>query len=516
LNPDTPLAAAEQPQPGLQDYLRLLWRRKWVILACVVVLPIVVYLVSASAPKKYEAKTVIQVQAQSVNPALFTNESTPAQQSILATNRLIATTGVARRAAQQLHPPPANPASLLGQIVLDPDTEAGFITITASDSDPQRASDIANAFATSIGGTRARHARQQIDATIAHIQSDQQKLDRKDVDGRRQLSAQLQRLRALRAAQDNNIEIVEPATAAASPVSPTPRRNAILALIIAILIGIGLAFGLDRMDRTIRDPLDLEKLAEVPLLGIVPASAFPGEDSTSDVPEAFHTLRAGLTYFNVDRPLRTVLITSPLKGDGKTTIAVGLAAAVARGGKEVVLVDADLRHPQVAARVGANASAGLGDVLVGERPLAEALVDVPTNNGRLRILPGGPPPPNPSELVASDRMRSLLEELATEGDLVLLDSPPALVVSDAIPLFKEVSGVVVIGRVDETTRDAMRRLVNVIRTAGGTVLGVVATGARGSGLYGYGAYGGYASTDGASVSVNGARDTAAETIPERP
>jgi capsular exopolysaccharide synthesis family protein len=253
--------------------------------------------------------------------------------------------------------------------------------------------------------------------------------------------------------------------------------------------------------------LELEELTEAPLLGIVPFAAFPGQQPTPDVPEAFHTLRASLTYFNINNPLQSVVITSPLKGDGKTTVATNLATAVAQSGKDVILVDADLRHPQVDTRIGQRAESGLGAVLIGEQELDDVLIVTDVAEGRLKILPSGPPAPNPSELIGSARMRWVLEQLSTEADLVIVDTPPTLVVSDAIPLLEQVSGAVVIGRVDETTRDAIRRLTKVIVTAGGTLLGVIATGAKGSGLYGYGAYAGYtdgeAATAGVEPSVNG-------------
>ena len=127
-------------------------------------------------------------------------------------------------------------------------------------------------------------------------------------------------------------------------------------------------------------------------------------------------------------------------------------------------------------------------MLVGERNLDDVMLDVPVRGGRLRVLPAGPPPPNPSELIGSERMRVLLAELCDAADLVVLDTPPVLVISDAIPLLEQASGVVVVGRLNETTRDGMRRLCTVITNAGGAILGVVATGAKRGGLYGLGGY----------------------------
>jgi capsular exopolysaccharide synthesis family protein len=342
-----------------------------------------------------------------------------------------------------------------------------------------------------VVATRAQKARRLIDSAIAQIQRNLGRLDPTDFDGRRQLSQQLQRLRALRAAQGNNAQVVEPAVASSAPVSPHPRRNATLALVIAILLAVGVVFLLERLDRRVRDPLELEELTGAPLLGIVPTEAFSGLDRAPSVREAFQTLGASLTYFNIERALDSVLVTSPLKADGKTTVATNLAVAVARRGKDVVLVDCDLRHPQVDARLGSRAPRGLGDVLVGEADLEEVIGHVEVSAGRLRVVPGGPPPPNPATLLSSDRMRALLTDLERDSDLVVIDTPPALVVSDAMPLLDRVSGVVLVARMSATTREAVRRMVSVIASAGGTLLGAVATGAKGSGLYGYGTYTGY-------------------------
>jgi capsular exopolysaccharide synthesis family protein len=193
-----------------------------------------------------------------------------------------------------------------------------------------------------------------------------------------------------------------------------------------------------------------------------------------------------------------VLVSSPAQGDGKTTVATNLARAAALAGKDVILVDADLRRPQVATRFDVESTAGLGGVLVGEAGLDEAFVEPDLDKpagGRLRALPAGPPPPNPSELLASQRMKDLLERLVGMCDLVVIDSTPLLTVSDSIPLIELVSGIVAVARLDSTSKDAVRRLESVISNAGGTLLGTVATGATTAGLYGrYGyAYSDYAS-----------------------
>ncbi|HWW66821.1 MAG TPA: CpsD/CapB family tyrosine-protein kinase, partial [Solirubrobacterales bacterium] len=178
------------------------------------------------------------------------------------------------------------------------------------------------------------------------------------------------------------------------------------------------------------------------------------------------------------------------------TVATNLALAFAQDERDVVLVDADLRRPQAAMRLGCDADSGLGAVLVGERTTEEALVEVDASGGRLRVLPAGLPPPNPAVLLGSRRMRSLLEDLAIEADIVVIDTPAMLAVSDAIPLLEQVAGTVLVARIGRTTRQSLVKTRQVVAAAGGVVLGVVATGARAGGLYGYdeGAYAYYATS----------------------
>ena len=226
---------------------------------------------------------------------------------------------------------------------------------------------------------------------------------------------------------------------------------------------------------------------------MVPSSAFPGQRPTPLVRESFQTLRAALTYFNIDRSIATVMITSATHGEGKTTVATNLATALAMDERRVVLIDGDFRKPQVATRLGVEPRAGIESVLLGDASLDDALVKVPIEGageyGRLFVLPCTSPPPNPSVLLGSGQMKSLLAELSEQADIVLIDTPPVLTVSDAIPLLERVSGTVLVARLDYSTRDGVQKARNVIKTARGEILGIVATAAKKAGLYEYGGYG---------------------------
>lgn len=501
----------------VRAYLKVLWRWKLLILAVVIVIPAAVYFFVSSQPKVYESNVLLQVQPLAVDTSLFNTEvAAPQAQTLLSAARLVTTTGVAQAAAEELGEPRSSARRLLADVTATADVEADFITVAVRAPSAQRAAEVANAFAAAVATTRTNLALRRLNTTIGNVREQLGRLARTDRDGRKQLSEELQRLRALRAAQGDNARTVEPAVASSSPVAPRVTRTVVLAAVVALLLALGAVILAQGADRKIRDPLELEELTDRPLLTAVPRTAFGDIQTGGTGEDAFQTLRASLTYFNVDRPVTSVLITSPAQGDGKTTVATNLARALARAGKDVILVDADLRRPQVASRFHVPGTAGLGGVLVGEASLAETFVEPEVQapeGGRLRALPAGPPPPNPSELLASQRMKDLLEQLAGMSDLVVIDSTPLLTVSDSLPLVEFVSGVVVVARLNATSKDAVKRLARVIANAGGTLLGSVATGAGSGGMYGGYGYGyrqdpsanGSSPSDGPSAKPRGRR-----------
>jgi succinoglycan biosynthesis transport protein ExoP len=488
------------PQPAEQNdfraYVRALWRWKWLMLAFLIVVPTISYVLEAHKQREYESSTLVQPRAVSIDLSQFGGQSL-GPQYIDAVARLIKTSAVASAAAKLMKHPPASSGSLLGEISVSPDADTGFLTITATDPDPARAAEVANAFAGAIAGNQAAQANSQIDGLIHRLQDQISKLPQGDP-GRTDLSSQLQRLRALRATGSNpSAAIIEKAVPSSTPVNHKTRRAIELGLVIALLLGIGAVAIAENSDRRIRSPDDLEAMTGLALLSAIPESAFnPAEDDDLRDEEAFQMLRGALMYFNVDQRLKSVVITSPGQEDGKTTVAVRLAQSAARAGRNVVLVDADLRRPQIGPRLHLPSAMGLGTVLTGETDLWSSLVEIPvsaegdsqiTAQGSLRVLPAGPAAPNPSELLSSERMEHVLLELEGGADLVIVDSAAALAVSDALPLLRWTSGVVLIARLNRSTRAGIRRLQKIITSANGTLLGVVATGAPSRGGYdGYG------------------------------
>ncbi len=231
-------------------------------------------------------------------------------------------------------------------------------------------------------------------------------------------------------------------------------------------------------------------MTDLPLLAAIGPSAFSAELSTTpEDEEAFQMLRTALMYFNVDRRLESVVVSSAGEKEGKTTVATRLALASAGAGMNVVLIDADLRRAQVSSRLGIRSQTGLGAAIVGAHSLADTLVDYPVHGpgvGSLRVLPAGPLAPNPSALLSSEAMERIVRQLEREADLVIIDTPAALAVSDPVPIMRMASGVIVIARMNQSSRQTIRRLKKIIESAHGNLVGVVATGTTaGPGYDGY-------------------------------
>jgi capsular exopolysaccharide synthesis family protein len=479
------VAQEEQLDSDPRDFFRVLWRRKWLILLCLTVIPLAVYFYSDRLTKTYEASTIVQVQDTATDSGLITGTDLPSGSANTAKiAALVGTSGVADETARLMGEPRG---SLRGAIRAADDEKTGFITITATAGSGPRAAEIANTTADALRNTRRNSGVKRVDSAIANVEKELGQLPSGEQLQRSQLSERLQGLRALRAAQSQNTQVVEPATVPASAVSPNPKRNAILAFVLALLIAAGAVALAERLDRRLHDSRDLERLTHTPLLAQIPSSAFPGAAPDPQLPIVFQTLRDSLTYFNVDQRLASLLVISPLKGDGKTSVATNLAVAFARAGKQVILVDADLRSPQLSFRMGTPPTPGLSEVISGNAEIHEALVEIEPFESYLRVLPGGTVPPNPSEMLGSARMSTILAELSEMSDLVLVDTAPVLVVSDAFPLFEQVAGIVGVSRLEQTPREAITRAIEVASTAGGRVLGMVATGAKQAGEgYGYG------------------------------
>ena len=277
------------------------------------------------------------------------------------------------------------------------------------------------------------------------------------------------------------VTVISPAVTPKVPIRPRILSNTLLAAALGALAGAGLAFLLEYLDDTVKSPEDLQAtgLGAIGVVQRVPGNGKNGasrifalNEPKSLVAEAHRTLRTNLQFSSLDTPLRSLVVTSAVATEGKTTTAANLAVVMAQAGNRIVLVDGDLRRPSAHKLFGLSNGTGLTTALVEDpRALNGYLQETGIEN--LRVLTAGPIPPNPQELLGSQRMKELLRRLEEEADIVVLDTPPTLVVSDANVLAARASGVLMVVNAGKTRRAAVRQAVEGLRKVGANVLGCV-------------------------------------------
>ncbi|MFQ5537880.1 MAG: polysaccharide biosynthesis tyrosine autokinase [Gemmatimonadota bacterium] len=304
------------------------------------------------------------------------------------------------------------------------------------------------------------------------------------------LLSQLYQAQITYAAASPYVEILDPATGA-WPIQNRGRINVFLGALLGLILGVGAAFFLEYLDRTVRTSSDVESLLGIPVLGIIPrlrrledaheeAGAMGGRgipmvvamDPLDPAAEAYRNLRMNLMFMTTeDEPIRTVLFSSPGPSEGKSTTAVNFAVMLAQQGQRVLLIDADLRRPSLHRTLDVLREPGLTNLLIGDAEVREAVR--PSILPNLDFLPSGPFPPNPSELLNTKAMARLLEEFEGRYDQIVLDSPPILAVTDAVILAVHTDGVVLVLRSGETEQRTAERAVDQLRRVGVRVFGAV-------------------------------------------
>lgn len=280
------------------------------------------------------------------------------------------------------------------------------------------------------------------------------------------------------------------------PVEPRPVRAGLIALGVGLLLGLAVAFLRDYFDDTLRTKEDLDVASGgVPVLALIPA--VPGwrdrsktmlESVThphSPAAEAYRTLRTSLAFAAINRRIGIIQVTSSTSGEGKTTTAANLAVTLANTGKRVVLVDCDLRRPRVHAFFGLDNTVGFASVLLGEVDVADALQAVPSTRG-LSVLPSGPPPPNPAELLSTKSARQLLDAMAEVADYVVVDSPPLLPVADSVTLAGYADATILLVTARATTRRSLHRSLELLEQIDAPLEGILFNGVGREATYGYG------------------------------
>ena len=322
------------PQVDPRSLLTALWRNRWLFLGIFVSIPAAVYLISTQVPKTYETSAMIRTQTTALQVPGIAGSSLS---TIGSEPLLISSPRVAQAAARVLERRGSRAGISAGSVRADPLTtstgaQTDLLQVIAQAETAGDAAAIANAYASAVDTVRTREKLRDIDRAMDKLRA--QSRDARDEGTELELASQLQQLRAARAAEEDSTETVVAATPPDTPISPAPRRNTALAAVVSLLLALGAVALRERVDRRVRDPNELEPLLGTSLLSLIPRAAFPGgRPAAASVREAFRTLAASLVYFNIDRPLGTVMVSSPAKGDGKTTVAVHLATALAKTGQ---------------------------------------------------------------------------------------------------------------------------------------------------------------------------------------
>lgn len=464
-------------QVELKDYW-LTVRRRWrVIVATVAIAVGVAAALTWQATPQYAstASIFVSTSPSDANDAYTGNLF--ATQRVASYAELVTKTKLAERVSADLGGS-LTPTELQSSVSTSVNPDTVLLDITATDPDAVTARDIAQAYAEGLSTMVAQLESQGSDKALVQA------------------------------------SIVDNAQVSDTPVSPQPVRNLGLALVLGLLLGVGLAVVRELLDTTLKTTEDVNDVTSAPILGRINADGSavkrpPAEVLSAATPwsESFRVLRTNMQYVEVDHDHKVFVVSSSLPSEGKTTTAVNLAITLALANQRVALVECDLRRPLIASRLGLDDGVGTTSVLIGKVHLRDALQKYADTE--LWVLSSGPIPPNPSELLQSNAMEKLLGELRDEFDIVILDAPPLLPVTDAALLAAQADGALVVIRHGKTTRDQLVHAIERVESVDAKVVGIVvnlAPARKKTGGYGYGYGYGYAPLEASGASARRARD----------
>lgn len=506
----------------LRDYLKIVRRRKWYVLLPAIAVVAATLAASLTTTPVYQASVDILVESKqsSVLPDMNIPVQDP-QRTLQTQMQVILSRPIAEEVVKRLDLPDS-PESIQARTSAQVVGQTQIIRIRARDTSPDLARDLANAIAGTYSdfrrkaalesfATQAEDIRAKIDeATAAYQQADADLQDAiaetrgekgdvgasakvQSLSNKREQAAQLQsfwktaldKLQIQTSLQTESATLVAPAVLPTAPIEPKPTRNATLALVIGLLLGVALAFLVEYLDDSLHSRQDAESAFKAPILGMVPkAPAWKNSDEAmlmtlrdpaSTLAEAYRSVRTNLQFALLDSNSRVVLVTSPSVGEGKSTTAANMAVVLAQSGKTVIIVDCDLRRPRVHKFFQLRNSGGVTTAILAERPLVD-LLQRPRIAGApasLLALTSGPIPPNPADLLGSARMSELTQTLSTLADYVIIDTPPVVPLSDAAVLAPRADGCVLVAEAGRSSKRASAQAREKLDAVGAKVLGIV-------------------------------------------
>jgi len=506
----------------LRQYFVVIWRWLWLIVLGTILAGGTGYVVSKNTAPVYRASTTLLI-SQARNPVLTDYTSVVAGQTLAKTyaellNKRPILEEVMRRLGLQ--------GKLPASISIRPVQDTQLLQLSVESHDPHLAMDIATSLPqvfieenesmqTSRYASSKENLAKQLTSMEKDIGTTQQAITTLRGSASAADQAELARLQStltqyqssyaslLKSYEDirlaeaqsmDNLVVVEPPELPRFPVRPNTLSNTLLAAVVGCMLAVGVAFLVEYLDDTIKTSEDVSQTLELSTLGAVTRMNISvGEEGLvaalqprSPVAEAYRALRTNIQFSTVDRPLKTLLVTSTSPREGKSTTVANLAVVMAQAGLSVIVVDSDLRRPDLHKFFGLANSQGLTNALLESTATSDGYLQA-TAVEKLQVLTSGPLPPNPSELLGSQRMKGLIEQLKGQADVLIFDSPPLLAVTDAAVLANEVDAVLLVVEAGATRRGAVLQARETMTKVGANLLGVALNklSAKGAGGYYY-------------------------------
>lgn len=511
----------------LRQYWQLLRRWLWLVALTTLLAAAAAYVVSIRQTPIYQASTRMLVTPGSSSAPTVTYTD------ILLSERL------SRTYAQMLTTRPVlqetlNRVGLLGMTVVDlaknitvtPVRDTQLIDLKVEHPSPALAAELANTlpevfiqYNNDQQAARFQESKQALQTQLANLDSDLQDTERKlalldeadsaEAEAQRvslgnrlaqyrssygNVLAQLESIRLAEANARDTITVIEPADPPRNPIRPRPLMNTLLAAVVGAMLGLGTVFLIEYLDDTVKSPDDVARISGLSTVGVIAKQRSDGngpglitvEQPRSPIAEAYRAIRTGIQFSSIDKPVRTLVVTSSGPSEGKSTTAANLAVVMAQAGKRVVLIDADLRKPTQHKRWEIANTVGLtGALLFDESHMNFEQLLQKTKVENLWLVTCGQIPHNPSELLGSQKLVRLAERLLEEFDLLIFDTPPTLAVTDPVVLARAMDGVLVVADADTTREPALAQTLVELERVQAHVLGVVLNKFKARGDSGY-------------------------------
>ena len=515
---------------SILDYVQILWRWLWLLLLVAIAAGAVAYYLTDQQPRVYEASAKAIVNVVSRTDYYDSYTATYTSQRLAETYaQTMVTETLLQTVAEKLGYP------VTGSVKATSVENSPIFNISVTDSDPQKAADTANAVIAAFAekvmrdqASRYLELKSSLEAEIAdldnkltQVNSELSILEIKDAEyeaavernkqleedglptipverdpqdyvsraelelakaqyqsNRSSLFANLQQIRLTEVQSATTISQLNQAIPNTTPIQPQPLKSGALAAVVGFMVAAGVVFLIAYLEDEIRDPSELSQRWGIPVIGVITNFSASQEPLITlskprmPVSESFRSLRTNLQFSGIDAPLKTLLITSASPSDGKSSVAANLATVIAQSDKEVVIVDGDMRRPTMHKVFKLSNRLGLSDYFIRTPDKMTGVVKKTAVNG-LSIITSGSLPPNPSELLASTKMQDVINLLAKHFDMVILDSPPLLAVTDALILAKSVDGVILVIDPKKTKRGAIQQAVEQLKRLDARLLGIV-------------------------------------------